>query len=130
MSAVLTDEHEQLLSQVSLRVADLLTMTAVDQWPKLELQTLVGYLRAEVSRQAAHEEQGIFRDHPTSPHVAQLNRDHVRLRAGTEVLARAAAGEGSRSTAQLAATARSLLVQLQRHVVAEEQLLTPGGRNT
>lgn len=119
----LADEHALLLGQVAVRVEDLLAGTAEDRWPGRELQALLGYLRTEVLAQAAGEEGLLFPAHDPPPGFARLSRDHVRLRAGTEVLARVAAGEGTRSPAQLAVTARDLLTQLECHLIAEEKLL-------
>jgi uncharacterized protein (DUF2249 family) len=120
----LTGEHAQLLEQVAIRAADLLAASAAGRWPARELQALVGYLRAEVLRQAAEEEGTLFPAHRATEGFARLARDHVRLREGIEVLARAAAGEGAYSHAQLAATTRDLLAQLKGHLTAEERLLT------
>jgi uncharacterized protein (DUF2249 family) len=122
----LPDEHALLLEQVAMRARDLLTAIAGDRWPARELQALVGYLRAEVLRQAADQER-LFPARQPAEGFARLTRDHVRLRAATEVLAQAAsAGMGSR--AQLAATVRDLLTQLERHLAAEERLLAAAGR--
>jgi uncharacterized protein (DUF2249 family) len=122
----LAGEHELLLEQVAIRARDLLTAIAEDRWPSRELQALVGYLRAEVLRQAADQER-LFPARRAAEGFARLARDHVRLRAGTEVLAQAAsAGAGSR--AQLAAVTRRLLTQLECHLAAEELLLTAAGR--
>ena len=123
----LADEHALLLEQVSRRAGALLTAIAGDQRPDRELRALVGYLRAEVLRQAADEEFRLFATHRATEGFARLARDHVRLRAGTEVLEQAAAGEGNCSRAQLAATTRDLLAQLERHLAAAEQVLTAPG---
>ena len=53
----LPDEHALLLEQVAMRAKDLLTAIADDRWPARELQALVGYLRAEVLRQASDQER-------------------------------------------------------------------------
>lgn len=65
---------------------------------------------------------------PTGPSaaVSKLARDHVRLRAGIETLARASAGEQAMSPGQLAAAVRDFAVQLERHLSAEEELLAAG----
>jgi uncharacterized protein (DUF2249 family) len=121
----LADEHALLLEQVAVRAVDLLTAIAEDRWPARERQALVGYLRAEVLRQAADQEW-LFPAHQAAEGFARLAQDHVRLREGTEVLAEAAS-EGIGSRAQLAAVTRDLLAQLERHLAAEEQLLTAVG---
>src|SRR5690242_3125915 len=120
--SILTAQHTRLLADVAVRVNDLVRVTEVGEWPALELRSLVRYLRSDVLPQAAREEHGCYVG--ASPaQIAQLKRDHVRLRAATEVLAQAAAGEGNRSSAQLLSAARSVFRQLQRHIGAEQELL-------
>nr|MDQ2876736.1 hemerythrin domain-containing protein [Actinomycetota bacterium] len=95
---------------------------AEGRWPARELAALAGYLRAEVLRQAGDEEWLLFPARP-APDFARLERDHERLRAGTEVLEQAAAGGGMHSRAQVAAVTRDILAQLRDHLAAEEQVL-------
>lgn len=123
VALTLTDEHALLLGQVSARAADLLTAAAEDRWPRQELQSLLGYLRAEVLRQVVDEERLLFPPHPTPPGFARLRRDHVRLRHCTETLAEAAGGEPGWTPAQLTRITLDLLTQLERHLAAEEALL-------
>jgi uncharacterized protein (DUF2249 family) len=122
----LTDEHALLLGQVAIRADDVLAVTAEDRWPARELRALLGYVRAEVLRQAADEETLLFPAQDSSPGITRLARDHARLRAGSDMLARVAAGENTWSPAQLAATTRGFLQQFERHLDAEESLLTSG----
>ena len=61
---------------------------------------------AEVLRQAGDEEWLLFPAGHPARGFARLERDHDRLRAGTEVLEQAAAGTGVHSRAQAAAVAR------------------------
>ncbi|MGH3421051.1 MAG: DUF2249 domain-containing protein, partial [Streptosporangiaceae bacterium] len=82
----------------------------------------VGYLRTEILRQAADQER-LFPAHQEADGFARLARDHVRLRAGIDVLAQAAE-EGAGSRTQLATVTRDLLTQLESHLTAEERLLT------
>ena len=58
--------------------------------------------------------------HETIPRLA---RDHVRLRAGTELLARAAAGEQVLLPGELGAATRDFVGQLEHHMRAEEKTL-------
>lgn len=125
--ARLTTEHAQLLARVAARTSDLLTAAAGDRWPERELRALTRCLRTDVLVQAAEEEAQLFPAGRARPGFARLGRDHIRLRAGTAALCRAASGEGTRSPAQLAATARGLLSQLERHLIAEEALLAAAG---
>jgi uncharacterized protein (DUF2249 family) len=121
--ARLTGQDAQLLEQVAIRVGDLVKASGAGRWPARELQALVGYLQAEVLRQAEDEEGALFPAHHRPEGSARLARDHVRLRAGIEALAQAAAGEGACSHAQLAAAAQDVLAQLKRHLTAEDRLL-------
>ena len=87
--ATLTGQDAQLLGQVAIRVADLVKASAAGRWPARELQALVGYLQAEVLRQAEDEEGALFPAHHRPEGSARLARDHVGLRAGIEALAQA-----------------------------------------
>jgi hemerythrin-like domain-containing protein len=120
--SALTEEHTRMLAGVAVRVDVLVRVAEADEWPTPELKSLVRYLQSDVLQQATREEQECYAG-ASAAQIAHLGRDHARLRAATEILARAAAGEGSRSVAHLAATARSLFSQLQRHVGAEQELL-------
>jgi uncharacterized protein (DUF2249 family) len=121
----LADEHTVLLAQVAGRAGDVLTAAAGGRWPARELEALAGYLRTEVLRQAGDEEWLLFPARRPAPAFARLERDHERLRAGTEVLEQAAAGPGRHSRAQVAAVTRDILAQLRDHLAAEEQALAP-----
>jgi uncharacterized protein (DUF2249 family) len=122
----LTDEHTLLLSQVVIRAEDLLAVTDEGRWPARELRALLGYLRAEVLRQAADEETLLF-PADASPGISRLALDHARLRDAIETLERMAADVSTRSPAQLAAATRDLLHQLERHFHAGEALLATAG---
>jgi hypothetical protein len=56
----LAEEHALLLEQVAIRAQDVLTAAAGNRWPAQELQRLLGYVRAEVLRQAEDEEMLLF----------------------------------------------------------------------
>jgi uncharacterized protein (DUF2249 family) len=118
----LADEHVLLLWQVTARAGELQTAVARGQWPAAELASLADYARAEVVRQASEEESLLFPVRPP-PTTARLARDHARLRAGAELLTRAAAGDQPFSPGQLAAAARDFVDQLEYHMSAEEKLL-------
>jgi uncharacterized protein (DUF2249 family) len=126
----LTDEHALLLEQVAIRAEDVLTAAAGDRWPTQELRRLLGYVRAEVLRQAGDEEMLLFAHRGASAGLARLGRDHMRLRRGTEVLERAAAGEATWSLDRLAAVTRDLVCQLERHLAEEEKLLAADGSHS
>ena len=122
----LAEEHALLLEQITIRAEDVLTAAAGNRWPAQELRWLLGYLRAEVLRQAGDEEMLLFTPRGASPGLARLSRDHARLRDATEMLERAAAGQGAWSPARVATVTRDLVCQLERHLAAEERLLTAG----
>ncbi len=118
----LAEEHVLLLWQVTESAEKLLTATERDRWPGAELAALAGYAQAEVLRQVSDEEALLFPAVPAQE-AAGLARDHVRLRAAAELLARAAAREQPMSPAQLAAAVRDFVVQLERHLRNEDDLL-------
>ena len=122
----LAEEHVLLLWQVAARGEELLTAAADGRWPGDELAALAGYAQAEVLRQMSDEEALLF---PAAParQAAALARDHARLRAAAEVLARVAAGEQPMPPARVAAVARDFATQLKGHLRAEESLLAPRG---
>jgi hypothetical protein len=121
----LAEEHVLLLWQVTASAEKLLTATEHGQWPGAELAALAGYARAEVLRQVSDEEALLFPAVPAQT-ATGLARDHVRLRAAAELLARAASGEQPMSPAQLAAAVRDFVVQLERHLRNEDDLLASG----
>jgi hypothetical protein len=124
-SLTLAEEHVLVLWQVTTSAEKLLTAAEQGGWPGAELTALAGYARAEVLRQAADEEALLFPAVPAQT-AAGLARDHVRLRAAAELLARAATGEQPMAPAQLAAVVRDFVTQLQRHLRNEENLLATG----
>jgi hypothetical protein len=121
----LAEEQVLLLWQVTASAEKLLTAIVHGRWPRAELAALAGYARAEVLRQVSDEEALLFPGVPAQT-AAGLARDHVRLRAAAELLARAAAGEQSMSPAQLAAAVRDFVAQLERHLRNEDDLLASG----
>lgn len=123
-SLTLAEEHVLLLWQVTAGAEKLLTAAERGRWPGAELTALAGYAQAEVLRQATDEEALLFSSAPAQT-AAGLARDHVRLRAAAELLARAAAGEQAMSVAQVAAAVRGFVAQLERHMRIEENLLAP-----
>ena len=118
----LAEEHVLLLWQVTARADELLTAVARGRWPRVELAALADYARAEVLRQASDEEMLLFPS--ASARIATgLARDHARLRAAADLLARAAAGEQPMSSRQVAVAARDFVALLERHMRAEDNLL-------
>ena len=124
-SLTLAEEHLLVLWQVTASAEKLLTAAEHGRWPGAELTALAGYARAEVLRQASDEEALLFPAVPTQT-ADGLARDHVRLRAAAEMLARAASGEQPMAPAQLAAVVRDFVAQLERHLRNEDALLASG----
>lgn len=122
----LASEHALLLRQVTARAEAVLAVAAAGRWPAAELEALVGYLRAEILRQATDEEILLFPARGASPGLARLARGHVRLRAGIETLERAA-GEAGESPVKIASATRELLRQLERHLAEEDAVLADSG---
>jgi uncharacterized protein (DUF2249 family) len=118
----LAEEHMLLLWQITESAEKLLTTTERGRWPGAELAALAGYAQAEVLRQVSDEEALLFPAVPAQT-AAGLARDHVRLRAAAELLSRAAAGEQAMSPAQVATAVRDFVVQLERHLLTEDDLL-------
>ena len=118
----LAEEHVLLLWQVTASAEKLLAAAEHGRWPGAELASLAGYAQAEVLRQVSDEEALLFPAVPSQT-AAGLARDHVRLRAAAELLARVSAGEQPMSPAQLAAAVRDFVTQLERHLRNEEGLL-------
>ncbi|HET9967309.1 MAG TPA: hemerythrin domain-containing protein, partial [Streptosporangiaceae bacterium] len=121
----LAEEHVLLLWQVTARADELLTAVARGRWPRAELAALAGYARAEVLRQASDEEMLLF-PAASAREATGLARDHARLRAAADLLARAAAGEQPMSLRQVAVAARDFVALLDRHLRAEDSLLASG----
>jgi hypothetical protein len=121
----LAEEHVLLLWQVTASAEKLLAAAERGRWPGAELAALAGYAQAEVLRQVSDEEALVFPAVPAQT-TAGLARDHVRLRAAAELLARAAAGDQAMSPAQVSAAVRDFVVQLERHLRNEDDLLASG----
>jgi uncharacterized protein (DUF2249 family) len=126
----LASEHALLLRQVAARAEALLAVAAAGRRPAAELEALVGYLRAEILRQAADEEILLFPAHGAPAGLARLAAGHARLRAGIEILERAA-GDAGASPAMIASATREFLCRLEGHLAEEEAVLAapgePGG---
>jgi uncharacterized protein (DUF2249 family) len=122
----LAGEHALLLRQVTARAEALLAVAAAGRRPAAELEALVGYLRAEILRQAADEEILLFPDHGAPGGLARLAAGHARLRAGIEILEHAA-GDTEASPAMIASATRELLCRLEGHLAEEEAVLAAPG---
>jgi hypothetical protein len=114
-------EHAHLLTQMTTRVEDLQTATAMGQWPAAELTALLDYFRTEVLQQAIDEEHRLFLT--TSAARNRMKRDHARFRVAVEVLGYVGSREDRRSPTRVAFLARALLVQFEHHLRHEEATL-------
>jgi hypothetical protein len=108
--------YDTMLRELAMRVSDVVAANASGRWPEAELAALLGCLQQQVLPQLAA--------HQAATSSARVSRDHARLHAAIAVLERVSEGEAGRSADQLAATARSVLVQVRRHLAAEHGLLT------
>jgi uncharacterized protein (DUF2249 family)/hemerythrin-like domain-containing protein len=124
----LADEHAVLLTEVRGREAGARAALGAGRWPGQEIQGLVDYLRYEVLDQAVTEERLLFplteRGFADS-RIHRLVDDHVQLRDLTHRLASAAAATGAdREPTELVALLGALDEFLDRHMRAEEELLS------
>lgn len=127
----LSEEHAALGREVTTRAEAVLRKADEGHWPQSELPALVDYLHLEVLRQVVDEEWLLFRAARHAPdELARLRRDHLELRLIVEALAQAQAGDGSLTPKQLATTTRDLLVRLDAHFAAEEEVLSDPGAAT
>ncbi len=126
--ARLPGEHAELLGQLAVRAGAVLTATSAGRWPGRELRSLLGYMNAEVLRQATDEEELLFK-RGTAPEFSELARGHARLRTGIELLERV--GSGDPAPERLASAVGDLLCQFVHHVAIEDAALAnltgPGG---
>src|SRR3954454_10823390 len=116
----LVGEHATLLQGVHRRVWPVLALIDARTWPTAELDTLVGFLRGSLLRQASDEEALLFRGGAGTA-FAELTVEHAYLHALTERLAEANAThcplpELRRMVAELANV-------LARHLATEQALL-------
>lgn len=128
-ATTLHEEHALLKREVASRAQAVLSEADEGRWPQQQLQELLNYLRLEVLQQVVDEEWLLFRvAHHAPDELARLRRDHLELRLAIDVLAQVAAGgsEQQLSPRQLSATTCDLLVQLEEHFAAEEQLTSIG----
>lgn len=109
-------EHALLLEQVAIRAEDVLTSAVGNRWPTQELRRLLGYIRAEVMRQAGDDQMLLFTSRGTSAALARLSRDHARLPDATEMLVRGAAGQEAWSLSPAISSASLNVISLPRRV--------------
>lgn len=115
-----TGEHEKLLGQVRARAERVLAAARAGTPPAAELRALTDYAVSELFRQVANEERLLLMAGGPSDASRALARDHARLRSCVAALGRAASGEQHLSAAQVTAITRDFIVQLERHLRAEE----------
>jgi Hemerythrin HHE cation binding domain len=118
--STLVGEHARLLQGVHRRTWPVLALIDARTWPTAELNTLVGFLREALLRQASDEEALLFPSGAATP-FAQLTAQHARLHAATERLAQANAAHCS--LPQLRRAVADLVNLLARHLATEQALL-------
>ena len=121
-------EHDLLLREVTARAESVLSEAAAGRWPQQQLQELLDYLHLEVLRHIIDEEWLLFRmSHHAPEDLAPLRQDHLDLRGTIEELADMAGRGADGSATELSRTTRNLLVRLDSHIRAEQDLLTAHG---
>lgn len=119
-SLTLIGEHALLLQGVHRRVWPVLALIDAGTWPTAELNTLVGFLRASLLRQASDEEALLFPGGAATP-FAELTAQHARLHGLTERLAQANVTHCPLS--ELRRMVAELANVLARHLATEQALL-------
>ena len=118
-------EHDLLLREVTTRAERELEEADAGRWPQQQLQVLLDYLHLELLRHIVDEEWLLFRmSHHTPEDLAPLRQDHLNVRGGIEELADMAGRGADGSAKELSRTTRSLLAGLDKHIRAEQDLLT------
>ena len=129
----LVDEHRVLLHEIEVRRGEVLLALGDGDWPVSQIDRLVDYLRVELLDQAVNEERLLFPLAPgtwRNPRVAQLLEDHVVLRDATNALADLATPVvDARDPARVVAALDDLHEVLDRHLDAEEAVLSAVGEN-
>jgi hypothetical protein len=116
----LVGEHALLLQGVHRRVWPVLALIDAGTWPTAELNTLVGFLRASLLRQASDEEALLFPGGDATP-FGELTAQHARLHALTERLAQANVTHCS--LPELRRAVAKLTNVLAEHLATEQGLL-------
>lgn len=124
----LVDTHAALLWRLSALADEVLAGLSDGAWPGGDLADLVDCLGRDLMALATAEEAEVFPAVLTGARaaaddVARFGRDHARLRSGAGVLAGYAAAPEGADVRGLAAVVRSLVVQIDRHLAAEDVLL-------
>ena len=119
-SRTLAGEHALLLQGVHRRVWPVLALIDAGAWPTAELNTLVGFLRGSLLRQAADEEALLFAGCEATP-FAELAAQHARLHALTDRLAQANPAQCARH--ELRRVVAELVNVLARHLATEQAAL-------
>jgi uncharacterized protein (DUF2249 family) len=118
-------EHDLLLGEVTVRAEGVLSEADAGRWPQQQLQGLLDYLHLEVLRHIIDEEWLLFQmSHYAPEDLAPLRQDHLDLRGTIEELADMARRGVDGSATELSRTTRNLLVRLDNHIRAEQDLLT------
>lgn len=120
-------EHADLLREVDARRERVLATLDRGQWPRAEIEALLGYLRYELLDQAVHEERLLYPLTETGfadARVRELTTDHARLRDCADALAAAAACD-NRDSQRLTTILSDLHERLTQHLRREREVLSP-----
>ena len=124
-AVTLRAEHDLLRREGTARAEGVLSEADAGRWPQQQMRGLLDYLHLEVLRHIIDEEWLIFRmSHHAPEDLAPLRQDHLDLRGTIEELADMAGRGVDGSATELSRTTRDLLVRLDDHIRAEQDLLT------
>ena len=121
-ATTLASEHHQLLRDVRRRAVPILTAVDARIWPAAELATLLRFVRGNVLRQLAAEEDLLFPTGIPPVPLAELSADHVRLHELADDLERVA--ESPCPLPDLTLLIIDLVATLGHHLLEEEAVLT------
>lgn len=116
----LAGERRALLRDVRHRADAVVALLDARVWPHAELATLAGFVRSTVLRHASDEEVLFYPNDCHDGPFAELSADHARLYALTARLA--GLDTGRCSLGELRSLVDELLVTLERHLAAEDEV--------
>lgn len=121
-ATTLASEHQQLLRDVRRRAVPILAAVDARIWPAEELATLLRFVRRNVLRQLAAEEELLFPSGISLAPLAELSADHVRLHKLADELERIT--ESPCPLPDLTLLVIDLVATLGHHLLEEEAVLS------
>lgn len=123
-SRSLSDEHANLLQQVTARCQAVSVTALTGDWPTHELYQLVDYLHVEVLQQMVNEEWLLFREsHNSEQALDRLRTDHLELRLSIEALTLVTGDTARPTLRQLTDEVTNLRAALADHFTTEQASL-------